>query len=359
MDDLETTAAESPPPADPPPRRDGLQSAAAVITALLGVAYVLWVARGFLIPFALGGLIAIAFSPLAARIERTRLGAPWVSAVLAFLMLGGIVGIVGTIGYLGVLEVSRAYPEYALQLSELVDELSRAAGVSLEERKKLSGDMVLSSQSFALLRRVGASSIGFVTGSALTLLFLFFFVVNRQTFARKVHQFLMSQGFAEGESDETLATITTTMTRYIWLKTAISAVTGLLFGLAAWVGGTPFPVFWGFIAFSFNYAPSVGPIIAAVVPIILTLLVVKPLGVAVGLSLVLGAIQLISGSMIEPKILGDELDLNIVTAFLALLFWGLVWGPVGMLLGIPLTAMIQLILRCSRRAAPIAELMGS
>ncbi len=342
-----------------PPRRDGLQSAAAVIIILLGVSYVLWIGRGFLIPFALGGLIAIAFSPLAARIERSRLGAPWVSALLAFVMLGGIVGVLGSIGYMGVLEVSRAYPEYAAQASVVLEELSQRAGISLEEHMELSGDIMLSSQSLALLQRVGASSAGFVTGSALTLLFLFFFVVNREVFAKKIYSLLLSQGFREAEAEETLGTLATTMTRYIWLKTAISGATGILFGLTAWAGGTPFPVFWGFVAFAFNYAPSVGPIIAAVVPILLTLVVVKPLGLALLVSSVLAAIQLVSGSMIEPKILGDELDLNIVTAFLALLFWGLVWGPVGMLLGIPLTAMIQLILRCSRRAAPIAELMGS
>ncbi len=341
------------------PRRDGLQSSAAVVILLLGVGYVLWLARGFLIPFALAGLLAIAFSPLAARIERWRFGARWLSAIFAFVFVAVVVALVGLVAYFGILEVTQAYPVYASKVSASVMEFSESLGISLEEQMELSGDMVFSSRTFAMLRTIGASSFGFVAGSALTLLFLFIFVVNRRIFSTKMARLLVSQGFDEGEADKTLDMITGSMTRYLWLKTAISAITGVLFGVAAWVGGTPFPLFWGLIAFSFNYAPSVGPILASAVPIVLTLLVVKPLGAAIATSIVLGAIQLVSGSLIEPKILGDELDLNIVTAFLSLLFWGLVWGPVGMLLGIPLTAMIQLILRCSRRAAPIAELMGS
>ncbi|MCA9659736.1 MAG: AI-2E family transporter, partial [Myxococcales bacterium] len=313
--------------------------------------------------FALAGLLAVAFSPLAARLERRWRIPSWVSAVLALLLVGVAAALLGLVAYLGFAEVMTALPEYTSRVTAAIDgvrgQLGLGAGEGLDLSSKEVRSGLLSGESIKFVRSVAGSSFGFLSGVALTLLFLLFFVASRRNLAGKLHGLLVSQGFDRGAADETMAAVTEKITRYLWLKTAISAVTGGLFGLAAWIGGTPFPIFWGFIAFSFNYAPSLGPIVASVVPIGLTLLVVEPLPTAIGVSVVLAAIQLISGSIVEPKILGDELDLNIVTVFLSLLFWGLVWGPVGMLLGVPLTALIQLILRCSPRAEPIAELMGS
>ncbi|MEZ4383276.1 MAG: AI-2E family transporter [Nannocystaceae bacterium] len=330
---------------------------------ILATGYVLWLGRGFLVPFALAGLIAVAFSPLAARLERTYKTPSWTSAVLALLLVGVAAALLGAVAYLGFAEVISALPDYTSRFSAALESTRASFGLGGGETLEISTEEVrsglMSGESIKFVRTVAGSSFGFLSGVALTLLFLLFFVASRRNLAGKLHGLLLSQGFDQAAADQTMAAVTEKITRYLVLKTVISAVTGGLFGLAAWLGGTPFPIFWGFIAFAFNYAPSLGPIVASVVPIGITLLVVEPLTTAIGVSILLAAIQLISGSIVEPKILGDELDLNIVTVFLSLLFWGMVWGPVGMLLGVPLTALIQLILRCSPRAEPIAELMGS
>ncbi len=146
---------------------------------------------------------------------------------------------------------------------------------------------------------------------------------------------------------------------YLFLKTVISILTGLVFGAALWLFGVPMALTFGLLAFLLNYIPNIGPVVASLLPIPFILL--SPDGSAlwmVAAIIVTMAIQVVSGSVVEPKLMGDSSDLHPVVILLALMFWGMMWGITGMFLATPITAGIKIVMEGYTSTKPIANLMA-
>ncbi len=146
--------------------------------------------------------------------------------------------------------------------------------------------------------------------------------------------------------------------RYIATKFFISAITGLLVWLVLEIIGLRFASMFGLLAFGLNFIPSLGSIIATLLPIPLALVQFDSAIWIWWAILVPGAIQMIMGNVIEPKIMGEGLQLHPVTVLLGLAFFGLLWGPVGMLLAAPITATIRIVLMRFETTVPIGKLMA-
>ena len=148
--------------------------------------------------------------------------------------------------------------------------------------------------------------------------------------------------------------------QYFSIKIAVSLVTGALVYILLWTIGVDHPSLWSFIAFLLNFVPNIGSFLAAI-PAILLALVQPELGTwsacLVGAGFLL--INIVIGSVLEPKIMGKGLNLSNLAVLLSLLFWGWVLGPVGMLLSVPLTVAAKIILEVFPEGRPIARLLGS
>ncbi len=145
--------------------------------------------------------------------------------------------------------------------------------------------------------------------------------------------------------------------RYLALKTIFSLATGLLLGIWTAVWGLDFPVLWGLIAFVLNFVPAIGSIVAAVAPVTLALVLYSP-GHAVAVAAGYLAVNVAIGNFVEPRIMGRRLGLSPFVVILSLFFWGYVWGPGGMLVGVPLTVIAKLMLETSPQTRWIAVLLG-
>ena len=152
--------------------------------------------------------------------------------------------------------------------------------------------------------------------------------------------------------------ITREVQHYLGIKTVISLITGILVGFWVWMLGVDFPLFWGLLAFLFNYVPTIGSILAAIPAMLLALV---QFGVGPALVVVLGylVINVIFGNIVEPHLLGRRLGLSTLVVILSLLFWGWVWGPIGMLLSLPLTMIVKIMLENTDDFRWIAVLLGS
>ena len=137
----------------------------------------------------------------------------------------------------------------------------------------------------------------------------------------------------------------------------MSLATGLLAGLLCWSVGIDFPVVWGFLAFVLNYIPNVGSALAAIPPVLLSLVQVDW---RLTVLLVVGyvAINVGVGSVVEPRIMGRRLGLSPLVVFVSLVFWGFVWGPVGMLISVPLTVVCKLFMEQNEQTRWLAILLG-
>ena len=145
--------------------------------------------------------------------------------------------------------------------------------------------------------------------------------------------------------------------RYLALKTIISALTGLLLGTFVALLGLDFPVLWGLLVFALNFVPTIGSIIAAIPPVLLALIQLGP-GYALGVGVGFLAVNLSIGNLLEPRIMGDQLGLSPMIVFLSLVFWGWLWGPMGMLLSVPLTVVMRNVLDHRDDTRWLAVLLG-
>jgi predicted PurR-regulated permease PerM len=146
--------------------------------------------------------------------------------------------------------------------------------------------------------------------------------------------------------------------RYLGIKTVVSMFTGLIVGIMTALFGLDFPLLWAMLAFLLNYIPNIGSIIAAV-PAVLLALVQLTLPEATGIAIGYVAINMAVGNMIEPRLMGYGVGISPLIVFVGLVFWGWVFGPVGMLLSVPLTMALKMGLESTENTRWIAILIGS
>jgi AI-2 transport protein TqsA len=145
---------------------------------------------------------------------------------------------------------------------------------------------------------------------------------------------------------------------YLFVKSATSLVTGGL--CAAWVAicGVDFPLLWGLLAFLLNYVPTIGMIIATIPPFLVALIQLGP-GPAFLLLAGYIVINVVLGNFVEPRIMGRALGLSPLVVFISMIFWGWLWGPVGAVLGVPLTMVLKILLANTEDFRWAAVILGS
>lgn len=184
-------------------------------------------------------------------------------------------------------------------------------------------------------------------------LIVIFTLFEAATFGPKVRM-----AFGNAGAEARFARAMHEIQHYMGIKTVISLATGLLIGI--WVGvlGVEFAVFWGLVAFVLNFIPNLGSIIAAVPT---TLLAMVQIGVGRALLVALGylVINMVIGNFIEPPLLGRRLGLSTLVVVVSLVFWGWVWGPVGMLLSVPLTMVVKILLENTEEFRWVAVLLSN
>jgi AI-2 transport protein TqsA len=145
---------------------------------------------------------------------------------------------------------------------------------------------------------------------------------------------------------------------YVTWKLILSLGTGLLVGIVLASFGVDLAFMIAVLTIFLNFIPNFGSLVATMLPIPIILVEYGldwRLGVVVGIC---GAIQFVIGNVLEPKLLGDSLDLHPVTVLFFLLFWGLVWGIPGMFLAVPITAVMTIVLARLDTTKPIAEMLA-
>jgi AI-2 transport protein TqsA len=137
-----------------------------------------------------------------------------------------------------------------------------------------------------------------------------------------------------------LSDLVVLLSTYTKIKAAVSLLTGFLIWLGLSLMGIKYPVLWGLLAFLLNFIPTIGSIIAAFPVLLLAMLSLDPVLLMMIMALYL-AVNTIVGNFIEPVWMGEEVGLSTLIVFLSMVFWGWLFGPVGMLLSVPLTIAVK------------------
>lgn len=310
-----------------------------VATCLVVIVAGMKAASSILLPFALASFLAVLTVPVYRWLEGR--GIPSGPAIgLAALVDASILGILVLMVVGSVSELQEQVPAYVARFDTLQGswiESLRSRGIPVRDLP-----WQLHQDPEAISELVGATiqrAVRLASNVFLVVLIMLFILAEATVIPAKLRTVL---GRGTGDLGR-FAKIGEEVQSYLWIKTLVSLATGLLIGLWAWFMGLDFPILLGIIGFVLNFVPTIGSIIAAIPGIALGVL---QYGVAHGSLVGIGylVINTIFGNMIEPVLQGRRLGLSSLVVILSLLFWGWVWGPVGMILSVPLTMVVKIML---------------
>jgi AI-2 transport protein TqsA len=332
---------------EPVLREQRLQTVCLLILSVIAIAIALVWLRPVMIPFVLASVFAIGLSPLI-DLQTRYLRFPRPLAVLATLVIGVVLlSLIGAIISISVRELTSNVERYQAQIQVLLRQataLLSYAGISADTVSNALVQVPIQTVSGMLMGTTNAV-LGILSQGLLMLIFLVFLLLGGTT-----------RGTSAGGM---LGVVEARIRRYILTKVLLSALTGLLVGAVLMILGVDLALAFGLLAFLLNFVPSVGSIVATLLP--LPVVLVSPdisMSTAILAVAIPAGIQLVLGNIVEPKIMGGSLDLHPVTILLALILWGMLWGIIGMLLATPLTAIMKIIFERIELTAPVAELLA-
>ena len=318
-----------------------------LLIAMLALGAIFVYAKSVLIPFVLAMFISILVSPVQTwLVVRARLPF-WVGFVAALLVVLSVVAALVGLLTLSVNSVVAGIREYGQQLIMSIDQTTQWLNKWTEPWGYNVDLDTLKLNAQEVLRNLATASMSIFQSVLQTLLFLTVFLI---LILLGRDPYVVSQGF--------LAQIESATRKYIFIKTVISAITGVgAWLILKWLN-CPMAEMIGVVTFILNYIPSIGSILATFLPIPVVLAQFGPSWKILWIVLLLGILQNVMGNLIEPKIQGKGLKLHPVAILLSLAIWGLLWGPVGMFLAAPIAAVIRVVLDNFETTRPIALLMG-
>lgn len=321
-----------------------------MVIATVATAVALSYTRPVMVPFVLAIFISYLVSPLVDVLRgQFRFPNP-LAVVVTLLVVAGIIFLLGvliTTSVRGIVENADLYRERLVSITEQVFRLMERLGVPLGSGLGEAQQDVIESirrlPIFGWVGRAAGEVVGLVTNGFLVMIFVIYLLLGR-------HPNQLRRGI--------YAEIDIKVRRFLVMKLIISASTGLLVGVVLAIMGLDLALVFGVLAFLLNFVPSIGSVIATLLPLPIALIQFEsPLMIGLAV-LIPGAIQITIGNVIEPMVMGEGLDLHPVTILMMLIFWGLLWGVVGMLLATPITAVVKIIFARIEITRPVAELLA-
>lgn len=330
-------------------------SAVLTFAAVMVVVFGLQMAKVLLVPFLIAAFLALITVKPMLWLQSKRVPAV-IAALLIVIGVMLILGVVGTIVGTSIAEFTAALPTY----QERLDTIVRGVVRFVAEKFRVDGsiqnisEMIDPGWAMGLAATILNALKDVLTNTFLIIFTVIFILLEASTVDTKIEA-------AFGRSTRTLERpriFLANLGRYLGIKTIVSVATGLAAGVVTWAIGLDFPLLWAMLAFLLNYVPTIGSVIAAVPAVLMALVQLGP-GGATATAIGFVAINLIFGNVIEPRLMGYGVGLSPLIVFTGLVFWGFVFGPVGMLLSVPLTMTLKLALERDERTRWIAILIGS
>jgi predicted PurR-regulated permease PerM len=338
-----------------------LYALTAAVLCAAGGWYLLKELAPLLRPLTLAVFLAYTILP-AHRALRRRVDARFAGPLLALLVAAVVLGL-AVIIYGNLVDLKEELPRLIERGRVLIDRLrtwgrghlptwivdpvpesERAGAESAARLKALASSLVNTAASFL----AEALVVGF---------YLVFLLLEVRRFPERLRR-----GFAPERADQVLEiidSINRAMASYLRAKVLSSLVTALPVVAILWAFGVSFPGTWGVLAFVGNFIPYVGSLVALVLPVLLAILELEapwqPLAV---LALLLLLVQFVTNNFVEPRLTAHAVDLSPLVVLVALAFWGLCWGAVGMVLAVPLTVMLKIVWENIALTRPLARLMA-
>lgn len=326
----------------------GVQTVSLAVLAAIGIAFALSLTKSIMIPFVLSLFLYFILSPIRTFFVRKLKFPTWLALISTFAVVALILTLIFFVLFSAIQEFALGYRDYEAKAIFFADSLQQwlvAKGLPMET---FDFSAALRNLPFAqLVKGAGSTALSLISTTLLVFIFLIFLFTGGSAQTKKKEP-------SSGMGKEIDAQIR----KYLSVKLLTSTVTAsLVFVVLSFLDLDLLFVFC-FLVFILNFIPTVGSFFATILPLPVAFFQYDD---AMSIVLVLaipGAIQFVIGNIIEPKMMGQSLNLHPVTILLSLMFWSLIWGVVGALLAVPIMAVIKIALEKVEGGKYVAQLMS-
>jgi AI-2 transport protein TqsA len=310
-------------------------------------------ATQLLVPFLLAVFIAVLCTPMMIWLKEKRVPAI-LSVLLVAVLFFLITATLGTVVGASLSAFYQDLPEYEQKLQQQgAGIIATLSGFGIVVDEAVLSNYIDPGAVMKMVAKVFSGLGSVLTNTFLILFSVIFILLEASDFPEKLKRALGSKT----QALDYYQSFSDSVQRYLLIKTLVSMGTGIIVGITlAWIG-VDYAILWAVIAFLLNFIPNIGSIIAAVPPMLIALIQLGPMSSMLVVCLYL-VTNVLFGNVIEPRFMGRSLGLSTLVVFVSLVFWGWIFGPVGMLLSIPLTMVVKIALENSQRNRWLAILLG-
>ena len=259
-----------------------------------------------------------------------------ISTILIFLSMAIVVKLLTS----NIQLLSQSLPIYEKHVDSIIQLINGKFNVDVAVYvQSLFNDFNYSS----LLKSVFNSISSVFSNTFMIVLYTLFLLFEEKVFIKKL-SFIYPDKSNFLRVESVISKIDHSISSYITLKTLVSLLTGFASFIVLSIIGVDAPLFWAFLIFLMNYIPTIGSLIATAFPAIFALLQFGTLAPFFWVLGGVGLIQVIVGNILEPKIMGNSLNISSLVVLITLSLWGSIWGITGMILSVPITVMMIIIL---------------
>lgn len=352
------------PPIEPTRPLPPTSTSVRIIAAGVVLGFCYW-ASGVVMTLLFSILLAYMLDPVVEWLERFRVPRG-VGALVVLLVVMGLVALLGYWAWDRVERFAQDWPTYGAILKEAAASVEKKIEVVEKEvsRIRASGEpsrLAVRLSDDQPIRRLLLSGLGSLYSLLLFLSFVPFLVFFMLAAKRDVWHATL-QLFPSAERTrvkEALEAVSLMLRSYVVGNLIVVIILAVASGIFFWTIGLDYPFLAGMVSGILNLVPYLGAVLAWIPPLVVGLTRFHAIGPFVGIAAVLAVFHLIAVNVLMPALVGKKVHLNALAVTVALLFWGWLWGGIGLILAIPITATIKVICDHVDGWRPVGRWMGT
>lgn len=305
--------------------------------------FIMVVGRDLIVPFLISVVIWYLINTLADYYHKIKIGnfvlPKTLCFIVALLTMGVALYLLVDMIANNIADVRAAAPVYQENLSSLAARIYALLGIENQPNlTQLIGQINLR----PFISNIAGTMAGIAGDAGLILIYVLFLFLEQASFKPKLAALLKGSKY-ENTIGGIIGTVHQKIETYVAIKTFVSLLTGGACYFVLILNDVDYAGFWAFIIFLLNYIPTVGSMLAVLFPALLSLVQFSTFTPFIIIISSLGVIQVVMGNVIEPRLMGNSLNLSPLVVMLSLAIWGSIWGIAGMFLSVPFTVILMLI----------------
>ncbi|MDR0801036.1 AI-2E family transporter [Fluviicola sp.] len=343
---------------NPPQKVSKVQTASYTLIICSIVVVILYLGQSLIIPFMFASILWLLMRKIRSLFYiiglRDKWFPKWLKTILSSAVLFSSVWVIGLIFEKNIQELIRYYDVYNKNLTAILKDFDHFSPYKIEDLTKSfnSNDLIGKYITSAL-----SSLQTIISNVVIVLIYMLFIIMEESSFKFKIKA-IFPEKAAYDERIEVIRQIEKAITNYLGIKSLIAMASAIICYLVFALMGLNAPFFWALLIFMFSFIPFFGVLISSFLPAIFSIIQFGTYSESLIILLSIGSIQFFAGNIVEPRIMGNTMNVSPIVVILSLGFWGFIWGFPGMFLSVPITVIMVIIFSKFKATRGIAILLS-